>query len=450
MAIAKAKPVSKYRVVRKERKLVYPGDVYVEKGQFIRADDIVARTEMDHSEPQQVSICSVFGIENNRIEEVLAVSVGDTVKKGDVLAYFADDPRRGRRRITSPYDGVVEYISKTRGTVSLREKLKVDEAVAIVEVAKILGVSPMFMKMFLHVKEEQEVNVGETLASVDGFGTDAVPSPVRGRVEAIDSRKGTVTIRRPYSPVNLYGYISGQVIEVLPGRGAIVETPACFIEGVFGVGGETFGELVVIAKSPEQLIDVEDILSEHAGKILICGAGITYEALAKALDLHVRGIIVGGFSNKDIVDLLGYEISSGTSGGSGKDFTVIATEGFGIVPMQQSTYDLLVSHQGKMTAINGITQIRAGVIRPEIIIPLEKVDSFTESDDEESMLKPRVGMAVQIISDPYFGQRGTITADGTQLAELPNGTVQELVSVLLDNGQEIVIGENNLRVVEQA
>jgi len=50
-------------------------------------------------------------------------------------------------------------------------------------------------------------------------------------------------------------------------------------------------------------------------------------------------------------------------------FTLILTEGFGSIPMAGKTFALLSAHAGQPASISGATQIRAGVIRPEIIIP---------------------------------------------------------------------------------
>ena len=48
-----------------------------------------------------------------------------------------------------------------------------------------------------------------------------------------------------------------------------------------------------------------------------------------------------------------------------------ALEGFGDIAMAQRTFELMRSHDGRMASVNGATQIRAGVMRPEIVIPLD-------------------------------------------------------------------------------
>ena len=42
-------------------------------------------------------------------------------------------------------------------------------------------------------------------------------------------------------PVEVDAYIDGMVTEILPGEGVVVEAEGAFIQGIFGVGGETCG-----------------------------------------------------------------------------------------------------------------------------------------------------------------------------------------------------------------
>ena len=448
MPVALVKSVNHLKLIERRRRLAYPGEIFVTQGDKVSADTVIARTEMDTSAPMKVSVAAELGIENEKINEVVSVNIGDSIKKGDELATHKDGVFSRRKVVISPYTGYVEYISRSRGEVMIREKLSADESLIEVEVAKLMNVSPLFMKTFLHITEGQDVTYNEILASVDGIAAGAVRAPVRGIIERIDTKTGKVIIRRPYSPVNLYAYISGEVKEVIPSYGAVIETPACYIEGVFGVGKENFGELVILASSPDQVIEEKDIKADHADKILVCGAGITYEALKKADDYHVKGIIAGGIINYDIVRHFGYEISSGITGQDEKDITIIATEGFGHIGMLPQTYELLASHEGRLASISGATQIRAGVIRPEIIIPLdEKIEAF-EEDAEETLIEPLKGMKVRIISEPYYGAWGEVKTDGTTRIKLDNGTTQDVVEILLSSGQTVLIGENNLLIYE--
>ena len=51
--------------------------------------------------------------------------------------------------------------------------------------------------------------------------------------------------------------------------------------------------------------------------------------------------------------------------------------------MGQQTYDLLSESNGRLASINGATQIRAGVIRPEIIIPINDASKNSNENKAE-------------------------------------------------------------------
>ncbi|QOR34133.1 hypothetical protein IMX26_11595 [Clostridium sp. 'deep sea'] len=447
MPIAVVKTINNLRLINRNRKLSYPGDVYVKVGDKVKADTIIARTEVDFAAARSIKVASYFGVPNDKIERILNVKEGDMVSKGDEIATLKKGFFSKRQNLTSPFNGVVEHISLSRGEIIIRERFSADESVVEIDVATKLNISPFFLKTFMHVIEGQSVTYNQTIASLDGFASGAILSPARGTIERIDTRKGKVFIRRPYSPVNLFGYISGEVKEVTPQYGAIIETPACYIEGVFGVGNETYGELEIVVKSPADKITADMLKDSHSDKILVGGSGITYDALQKAVELHVRGIIIGGLNNYDVVKLVGHEISVGITGQEEDDITLIATEGFGDVPMLPRTFELLKKHVGKTTSLNGTTQIRAGVIRPEIIIPLD-AQVTEDPEGEDTLMEPQKGMKVRVISDPFYGMWGEVIKDGSETIAMENGTKQNVVHVKLESGKVIQIGENNIIVYE--
>ena len=97
-------------------------------------------------------------------------------------------------------------------------------------------------------------------------------------------------------------------------------------------------------------------------------------------------------------------------------FTLILTEGFGTIPMAPKTFTLLSGHAGHKASISGATQIRAGVIRPEIIIPQPHIEQARRSALQREGI--RIGDPVRIIRDPLFGQIG-------EVSRLPSGAHSE-------------------------
>jgi hypothetical protein len=161
-----------------------------------------------------------------------------------------------------------------------------------------------------------------------------------------------------------------------------------------------------------------------------------------ALKHKVAGVIVGGLKSSNLVQLLGQEISIGITGQEDIHTTFIATEGFGDVPMLDLTYDLLARYVGCMTSLNGRTQIRAGVQRPEIIIS-HPVAGTEAQVAPEAPTRLAVGMRVRAIVAPYFGQTGEVMAI-LPPKELPTEVKMSLLQVRLSDGRVVELLPNNV------
>src|SRR4029077_1433199 len=115
----------------------------------------------------------------------------------------------------------------------------------------------------------------------------------------------------------------------------------------------------------------ELISAEMRGAVVVGGGRVTAEALERAKAAGVSAIVTGGIDDQDLRDFLGYDLGVATTGSETAGLTLIITEGFGEIAMALRTHALLVSRAGSDAAVTGATQIRAGVLRPEILIPWE-------------------------------------------------------------------------------
>ena len=282
------------------------------------------------------------------------------------------------------------------------------------------------------------------LASSDGYGADAVRSPIRGTVVKIDTKSGTIHLANPYSPSYAKAYVAGRVQEIIPERGAVVETTGTFLQGVFGIGGEQYGRLMRIEEAQPVVLDAHHFHEQLAGCVVFGGSGITLAGMRAAVANQVAGVIVGGLRSAHIVELLGQEISLAITGQEDIATSFIATEGFGHLPMLDLTYELLCRHVGCMTSINGRTQIRAGVQRPEIIISHPIQGSPPVSPTASPHLS--IGSRVRAIVDPYFGQMGEVM-EMLPAQMLPTEVCMPLVRVRLQSGQTVDLLPNNVESI---
>jgi len=280
-----------------------------------------------------------------------------------------------------------------------------------------------------------------------GFFKSSVLSPVDGTIETVSDVTGQVVLRESPIPVEVDAYIEGKVNEVISEEGVVIKANGVFIQGIFGIGGESRGEIKTIVDSRESEITEDMITDKEKGKIIIGGSFIGIDAYQKAIECEVGGIVVGGFNYYDLEEILGYTLGVAITGSEDLYTSLIVTEGYGKIQMGQQTFDLLNSHNGKLASINGATQIRAGVIRPEIIIPLDSSDVSRDSDDSNKSDGMTIDSLVRVIRSPNFGKIGAVKELPPELRKMESETMVRVAIVLID-GNRFEIPRSNLEVVE--
>ena len=322
--------------------------------------------------------------------------------------------------------------------------------VQMVKVANLLNIGPADVLDVMMVSDGDSVKKGEMIAQTEGmfgFFKSDVKSPIDGTIESISGVTGQIVMRDAPIPVEVDAYMTGVVKEIIPEEGVIVESEAAFIQGIFGIGGESRGNMEILVKDREQELTADLLNESHKGKIVVGGSFISLETYKKALSLGVAGVVIGGFNYYDLEDILGYTLGVAITGSEDLVTSLIVTEGYGNIRMGSRTYDLLKEHDGKFVSINGATQIRAGVIRPEIVIPL-KDDEIPKTPIHESEEKGiGEGSFVRVIRAPYFGRMGLVKSLPSALQKMESETMVRVAEVEIDD-DILIIPRSNLEMVE--
>jgi hypothetical protein len=325
--------------------------------------------------------------------------------------------------------------------------------VELVNVVNKLSIAPDEVEECLKVKPGDSIKKGQLLAEskgIFGFFKSALNSPIDGVIESVSNITGQMVLRHPPIPIEVKAYVRGIIDEIIPNEGVIIKLNAAFIQGIFGIGGETVGELAIVSKDISDELTAENITEEHKGKIIVGGSYINSDALKKAIKVGAKGIIVGGIDAKDLKEFLGYDIGVAITGSEDVGITLVTTEGFGKINMAQKTFDLLSSYAGKKTSINGATQIRAGVIRPEIIIPLDDKDmAKSKQEDSGNKVSGLVeGRLIRIIREPDFGQVVKIKSLPVELHTVESETKVRVVEVEYPDGKTRIVPRANIEIIE--
>jgi hypothetical protein len=347
---------------------------------------------------------------------------------------------------------------KGKVLVGVGDKVNADTVVArtdipgiiqSVKVAEVLGLEPAEALAALQVKEGDEVTAGQLFAETKSFFgliRTECKTPFAGTVELISHATGHVGVRLPSKPIEVSAYVSGTVAEVMEDEGVVVETYGALVQGIFGVGGERMGKLVMGASSPDTFLTEECITQDQAGAVVVGGSGVTLGAIRRAASVGVIGLVVGAIVDTDLVEYLGHDIGVAITGHEDIPTTLILTEGFGSIAMAARTFELLKSLEGRDVSINGATQIRAGVIRPEIIAPLDARPDKVEESAGGQMLD--IGTSIRVIREPYFGKLGTVTKLPPELVEIESGAVVRILEAKLNDGADVVVPRANVEIIE--
>jgi biotin carboxyl carrier protein len=373
---------------------------------------------MAHAYTPGLKVLHHTKVEKNRrlpIKGKITKQVGDLLKPGDVVA-------------TTDLPGNVQML----------------------KIANLLNIGPADVPDVMLVKEGDKVEKGQMIAETEGlfgFFKSDVKSPIDGTVEAISDVTGQIVMREAPIPVEVDAYMSGTVKEIIPDEGVIVEADAAFIQGIFGIGGESRGTMEILVDNREQELTTALLNESHKGKIVVGGSFISLETYKKALSLQIAGIVVGGFNYYDLEEILGYTLGVAITGSEDLVTSLIVTEGFGNIRMGSRTFDLLNKENGKFVSINGATQIRAGVIRPEIVIPLQQSEipeTTVHKSDDRGIGE---GSLVRIIRAPYFGKMGEVVSLPPELQQMESETMVRVAEVKIDN-DVLSIPRANLEMVE--
>ena len=321
--------------------------------------------------------------------------------------------------------------------------------IQMVKLSNILNIEPRDVENALKVREGDSVQKEEMIAETEGvfgFFKSSFFSPIDGMIESISSKTGRIIIREKPIPVVIDGYVEGVVDKVIPEEGVVVKSYAALIQGIFGIAGEKKGIISIISPSPDEELQEDQITPEMNGKILVGGSFVSIQAYKKALEYDVAGIVIGGFNYYDLKEILGYNLGVAITGTEKLNTALIVTEGYGNIPMSQSTFSLLKEHNNKEASINGATQIRAGVIRPEIVIPfsMEKIEEKTINNSNNGI---SIGSTVRIIRSPYFGKIGEVVSLPPDLKRMESETMVRVAEIKV-NGDNFLIPRANLESVE--
>jgi uncharacterized protein (TIGR01319 family) len=372
------------------RSLPYKGEILAEKGMNVSIDSVIAQNLFNPPKIYMINVRKLVGIEEKLTKEDIAKAM--KVKKGDVVEYgqpvfaYAKKGDPIPVNYNSNVSGEVVKIDDY-GMIIVKEMQNYGEEPVVMDIAKHLEIKPKEIKRYVNREIGDFVQKGQTIASKttgnsvkDLFNsmfeskTDRHETMVKaaghhftfrctstGYITDIDTEKGTVTVQYKSKPEVLKAFVNGKVIATHSDISLDIKVNGSYANCIIGFGGENYGKLTFS-------YDGQNISENHEGNIVVFTVPVTRQILESARLFKVKGVIAPSIPNKDWVEFYGSEIGVAVTGKENIGFTLMLTEGFGRKEMNEDYREFFRQNEGRIASLNGRTQIRAGVIRPRVII----------------------------------------------------------------------------------
>ena len=333
------------------------------------------------------------------------------------------------------------------------------ERPTVLFVASELGVPNNTISRYLTKKVGSKFAQGDTIARTRrGLRTVSFPAPSAGTLTSVDEVNGTVVFSLSSGQNQLRALVSGEVERVVPERGATIRSTGSRLFGIMGFGGEAIGPIVIGPDRGDREVTPEQVKDAWKGSIVVCGMTVGVPALNKLKQVGVSGIIVGSLAEADVRRFLTSGSGSGevrpaafwgsrhpdapfaTASGTAP-FVIVATEGFGRLPMAEQVFSFLRDHAGQTASIQAETSVGNQLRRPEIYISGTSSHGNGRASDELSPGRP-----VRLVGGRSLGTVGTCQSPAYQRVT-DAGVITTVADVALPNGEVRVVAAANIEVL---
>jgi len=302
----------------------------------------------------------------------------------------------------------------------------------LIDIAQGLRVSPSKADELLQRQAGEELVKGDIIAGPVGIFKRVVRAPQAGRVKIAGEGKVLFEVDAP--AYELQAGMEGTVTNIIPERGAIIETRGALVQGIWGNGKITYGILQPVSSDLLQELVPEQLNIGFRGTIISAGFCRNPNVLETAGNIPIRGMILGSMSSA-LIPLA-----------KSADFPIMLIDGFGNKPMNRAAESILIANKDKNIALNAQVYDPFQGNYPEVIIT-----QLTKSDPD---LPPttdslKTGKKVIIVNGLLASRIGKIEEILPHKRILPSGISTRVASVILSGEEVVEIPLTNLEIITE-
>ena len=330
------------------------------------------------------------------------------------------------RTFTLPYSGtVLVRIGQEVAAGDPIAEVRMPARYQVFDVVNNFKINPRHIDRYIERLVGEPVKAGDIIAQKSGIIGRIFRASEDGMVVAI--RDGKITLALGEKVVQVLAAFPGTVVEIISEQGAVIATQGALLQGIWGNGLNV--SAVLTHWSEEAGVEKEDGI---AGKILAVDHCASRAQLNRYMAQQPAGMVFSSILPQILPEL------------ERADIPMMVLVGFGELPLDPISLQMLKQMQGQMVTLNATTPDPLEGTHPELILPGRA--QFTEElFPAEELLK--VGRRVRLLGKPYAGSVGTVI----ELPELPemfaSGLVMEAVVVQREDGQVIRVPRANIVVI---
>ncbi len=334
-----------------------------------------------------------------------------------------------RRERLLPRPGkVVVRAGQKVNAVDVIAETTLDMDYQLLDIARMLHISQAKADRYIQCEVGDQLAPGDLIAGPVGISNRVLRAQKTSKV--ILASDGQVLLEIAGKPFQVRAGIPGDITELVPDRGAIVETTGSLVQAVWGNGRMDYGVMVALAREPDHPLAIADLDVSYRGSIVYSGYCGDLEALKMTDELPLRGLILGSME----VELLPLALEL--------RFPIVLIEGFGKLPCNPIVHKILVTNDRREVALNGEAWDPYSRSRPEIVIPLPAPGNVVKAQ-EAAEFGP--GRQVRALRPPLQGRIGTVTKL-LGSASFPGGLRAPAAEVNLDE-EKSVLPLANLEII---
>lgn len=284
----------------------------------------------------------------------------------------------------------------------------------------------------LLVSQGDVVKEDQALAGKSADRGKRLLSPVRGVVARI--AEGRIIVQAMPGVVDVQAGVRGKVIQVTPGRGAVVQAVGAQIQGVWGNGQMHIATLRVEPDGGVETVAPDSLERRYAGAIVLTRRPLTARAFDVVDEQNFAGVIAPSMDASLIERALAFEGA------------ILLTEGFGSTRMNVAVFNLLQKFEGNPVTLDAYQPSRWETRTPEVVANVS-TRGEKKPTAPNPMLALRPGMNVRCTREPHQGLTGKVAVVHSTPVLLDNGLRVPCARVELVSGETADVPLANLEVL---